>query len=240
MADRQYNGIAVNDEQCGAKGCCVLFYTVEKYVGLVYNALLARKTSEDEMNAYCNKTFTQITKEREIIADCEFTDCVFEKCRFTDCSFVNCTFCECKFFECSFVNPKTEEVSMLFAAFIKCTLVSVHWKVLQKGSVSFPIQKLDKCYLKYNDFENMNFKKFDFLQSNIIDSVFVNCNLTESNFANCDLKNTEFTECDLRKSDFRKASGYNIDLTRNRIKGAKFSYPEAMNLLNSLEIIIEK
>ena len=113
-------------------------------------------------------------------------------------------------------------------------------QILKDTGLSFPIQKLNKCYLKYNNFENMNFKKFDFIQSSILESVFENCNLAESNFKNCELKNTEFSGCDLRKSDFRKATGYNINLATNRIKGARFSYPEVINLLNPFEIVIEK
>ena len=51
---------------------------------------------------------------------------------------------------------------------------------------------------------------------------------------------TEFSDCDLRKSDLRKARGYNINLLSNRIKGAKFSYPDVINLLEPFDIKIEK
>lgn len=86
----------------------------------------------------------------------------------------------------------------------------------------------------------MNFRKFDFLQSSLIDCVFINCNLSESNLKACNLQNTEFSDCDLRKCDFRKASGYNINLLNNRTKGAKFSYPDVINLLDAFDIKIEK
>ena len=77
------------------------------------------------------------------------------------------------------------------------------------------------------------------MRSGVLDSVFENCNLSESNLYSCDLKNTEFFGCDLRKSDCRKANGYNIDPTNNRIKGAKFSYPDVLTLLNGFGIVIE-
>ncbi len=192
------------------------------------------------MQTYSNRTFTEIVKEHTNIINCEFIDCIFENCKFLDCIFIGCTFSGCKFIDSSITNMQTKETHMLFNIFSECTLVGIQWTNLQSGSISFPIQKLNKCYLKYNNFENMNFKKFDFIQSSILESVFENCNLAESNFKNCELKNTEFSGCDLRKSDFRKATGYNINLATNRIKGARFSYPEVINLLNPFEIVIEK
>ena len=128
---------------------------------------------------------------------------------------------------------------MVFATFVNCTIVGVEWLTLQSNSVSLPIQKFDKCYLKYNSFEKMSFKKFDFLQSSMIDCNFLSCNLSEADFKNCNLQNTEFSDCDLKNSDFRRATGYSINLADNRTKGARFSYPEVVNLLKSFDIRIE-
>ena len=129
---------------------------------------------------------------------------------------------------------------MVFSTFTNCAIIGVNWTYLQSGAISFPIQKFEKCYLKYNDFEKMNFKKFDFQQSSLIDCIFANCDLSESNFKSCNLQNTEFSDCDLRKSDFRKSKGFKINLLNNRTKGAKFSYPDVINLFDSFDIKIEK
>ena len=182
------------------------------------------------MKSFSDKKFTDVLKDRDKIEDCEFIDCVFEKCKFTECSFIDCTF----------TNIQSKNTKMVFSTFKNCAIISVVWAIFQSGQISFPIQKFDKCYLKYNDFENMNFRKFDFLQSSLIDCVFINCNLSESNLKACNLQNTEFSDCDLRKCDFRKASGYNINLLNNRTKGAKFSYPDVINLLDAFDIKIEK
>lgn len=192
------------------------------------------------MRSFSNEKFTDVIKEQATIADCEFVDCVFQNCKFTDCEFENCTFSECQFVRCSVTNMRASEVHMLFVSFTECNLIGIRWADFQSGIVSFPIQKLEKCYLKYNDFEKMRFKKFDFSHSSIIDSFFVNCDLSESNFRDCKLKDTEFSDCDLKKTDFRRASGYKIDATDNRIKGAKFTYPDVLNLLQPFEVIIEK
>ncbi len=191
------------------------------------------------MQIVSDKNFKDITIDKENIFDIEFLDCVFENCKFNECILVNCTFSECKFIDCSFVGLKTKNVSILFAEFIECTIVGLNWANLDSGSISFPIGKLKNCYLKYNEFEKMNFKKFDFEKSSIVDSNFVRCNLGESNFNMCDLKNTHFAECDLRKADFREAKGYGINAFDNIIKGAKFSRAEVVSLLKYFDIIIE-
>ena len=51
-----------------------------------------------------------------------------------------------------------------------------------------------------------------------------------------ELHETEFYQCDLRKADFRDAAGYKVDILGSRLKDAKFSLPEAVNLLADLRI----
>lgn len=51
-----------------------------------------------------------------------------------------------------------------------------------------------------------------------------------------ELHETEFYRCDLRKADFRDAAGYKVDILGSRLKDAKFSLPEAVNLLADLKI----
>lgn len=73
----------------------------------------------------------------------------------------------------------------------------------------------------------------------IQESIFEECDLQESNFRNCRLEATQFFRCDVRKADFREAKGYVIDIPSNKLRQAKFSFPEVVSLLDSLEIKIE-
>ncbi len=191
------------------------------------------------MRSFNDRKFIRAVKEHTSIEDCEFTDCVFENCKFDGCTFLNCKFSECTFINCTLVNIKSENTSMLFSVFVECNIIGMQWNTLG-SAFAFPVQKFEKCCLKYNGFEGMNFKKFDFLQSEISHSLFQNCNLSESSFKNCNLKNTEFNGCDLRKCDFRQASGYRLSVSENFVKGAVFSAGEALNLLKELGIRIEK
>lgn len=57
-----------------------------------------------------------------------------------------------------------------------------------------------------------------------------------TDFKGTELHETEFYQCDLRKADFRDAAGYKVDILGGRLNGAKFSLPEAVNLLANLKI----
>ena len=85
----------------------------------------------------------------------------------------------------------------------------------------------------------MKLDGFDFSNGIIIESTFSQCSLKKSNFSHCKLDNTEFFSCDISEGDFREASGYKIDVSGNKMKGAKFTFPEVCNLLTGLGIKIE-
>ena len=85
----------------------------------------------------------------------------------------------------------------------------------------------------------MSLRRFDFSSCALLRSTFGECDLFESRFFGCRLEGTEFFKCDLRRADFREATGYEVDVLTSRMKGARFSFPEAVNLLHSLEVTVE-
>ena len=66
--------------------------------------------------------------------------------------------------------------------------------------------------------------------------MFAKCEMQMVNFMGTELHETKFYQCDLRKADFRDATGYKVDILGSRLKDAKFSLPEAVNLLADLKI----
>ena len=135
---------------------------------------------------------------------------------------------------------KTEHTEVKYAEFTDCVLLGVNWALLlPDGWFSSPIHSLKNCKLRYNSFMNISFRKFDFSGSDLSGATFAECDLSECNFNSCDLDNTEFYKCDLQKADFRGATGYQVDILSCRLKGARFSMIEALNLLQSLEISLE-
>ncbi len=183
-----------------------------------------------------DKKYQNITKEH-----CKFIDCTFENCSFEDCRIMGCVFINCKFYNCNIISFTSKHSEVKNAAFEKCNLIGVHcWNdLLPVGRYAHSIDKFKACCMKYNSFIEMPFRKFDFSGNTIQESIFEKCDLQESNFQDCPLEATQFFQCDIRKADFRDAKGYEIDIPSNKIKQAKFSYPEVTGLLKSLEIIID-
>ena len=81
-------------------------------------------------------------------------------------------------------------------------------------------------------------KKTSFNGSKIHSSRFINNTLVEANFTDTDLQGTIFHNCNLSKSNFCRALNYTIDPRINNIKKAKFSFPECIGLLKTLDITI--
>lgn len=185
-------------------------------------------------------TFQGVELRDEELSGIEFMDCTFEHCTLEGCILNRCTFTDCTFVDCRLSNLTSEHSTVNDTDFVSCHLSGFTWKDwMFSGGYLSPIHRLQDCQLKYNNFEEMNFIKFDFSGSAITASMFAGCNLSESKFYGCQLERTEFYKCDLTKADFRRATGYAVDLSTTKLDGAKFSFPEVVNLLDGLNIVIE-
>lgn len=176
----------------------------------------------------------------ETIEQCRFTDCEFENCVFEECKIVSCTFVNCRFYNCAIISLRAAYSEVKNSKFKTCDLIGVHWDQLRpQGRYGASIDRLENCCIKYNTFLEMSFVKFDFSGNVIQECLFEKCNLSESNFRDCRLEASQIYGCDLRKADFRGARGYAIDIASNKLKQAKFSYPDVLSLLDSLDIKID-
>ena len=48
----------------------------------------------------------------------------------------------------------------------------------------------------------------------------------------------QFRQCNLTRANFEEATGYAIDVKLNEVSKARFSLPEAVSLLRSLDIVL--
>lgn len=120
--------------------------------------------------------------------------------------------------------------------FNNCKLVGIDFSKCQKLLVSF---NFINSFLQICEFRNLNLKKISFLGSKFKEVQFLNDNLTKVNFANTEFIDTIFNKCDLTKANFVGSKNYLIDPTINIIKKAKFSFPEVLNILKTLDIEID-
>ena len=161
------------------------------------------------------KTFTGLHCSGDTFADCEWTDCTFVRCTFENCQ-------------------------LREAVFDNCDLLGVNWgDLVPSGRFAAPIAALRGCRLKYNTFTAMELDRFCFDESAITSSLFAECRLAGSDLSGCQLDETEFFKCDLRRADLRRAVGYRVDIMSCQLKGARFTHPQVLSLLEALEIEVE-
>lgn len=189
---------------------------------------------------YEGKRINNIKLDSKTLENMEFFDCTFENCTLENCLIDRCIFAECKFIHCNVVSIQSKYSQIKYAEFEKCNLIGVHWnELLSAGRIADPIRKVKHTILKYNTFMGMKFIRFDFSKNVMQDSMFEECDLRECSFKGNVLERTQFLNCDLRKADLREATEYQIDIQTNKLKGARFSFPEVIALLKVLEIKIE-
>ena len=165
-----------------------------------------------------------------------FIDCFFENCNFTESSWINAKFCSCTFKNCNISLVDLKGCRIQEVLFEECKIVGAEFL---KCNTDF-IFSMDakKTFIQYCNFSELDMRKTSFQGSKIYDSTFINTCLAEANFSDTDLKGILFRCCDLNKSNFCGALNYVIDPLINKVKKAKFSFPEVIGLLKGFDIEI--
>jgi fluoroquinolone resistance protein len=170
------------------------------------------------------------------LADHAYINCTFHNCNFTECILWNTKFTSCTFKACNLSLLKLEGCRLQEVQFIDCKIVGAEFFKCEKRF--FSIQAIHSS-LHYCNFSGLTMKHTSFQESRLTECQFIDTNLTEANFTMSDLPGTLFHNSDLTKANFCGAKNYEIDVRNNKIKKAKFSFPEAIGLLHGFDIDIK-
>lgn len=189
---------------------------------------------------YENEIFENIQLENDCMEEKVFSDCTFYKCRVYESDIVHCSFHGCIFKSCTILNNNFKFTDAVDNRFQDCSIVGLAWNdVERENNIMLPFSAFEDCTLKHNLFIGFKMKKFDFTDCDLLGSTFQQCDLKDSCFQRAGLKDVNFQQNDLRGADFRDALEYSISLENNRLKKAKFSFPDAIRLLSATGIIVE-
>jgi fluoroquinolone resistance protein len=183
-----------------------------------------------------NKTFVSVNFSKQSLYGYFFIDCTFKNCSFmeTDCKTV--LFSSCVFDRCDIGLAQLDGARFLNICFSDTKLIGLDFsKCNHKLLFSIAMQR---CLLQCCNFSGINMKKTSFKGSKVHESSFTDTFLLEADFSECDLLKTIFHNANLNKANFCEAKNYMIDPLANKLKNAKFSFPEAINLLKGLGIEI--
>jgi fluoroquinolone resistance protein len=183
---------------------------------------------------YYQVHFSKLTSANEIITSRSFEECgftgssfissKFEKCRFLNCEFNDCVLSAIVPMDCRFIDVK----------FRNCKVIGIDWTKTQK------VQELDfdKCQINYSNFRFLKIPGTKIMNSEAKEADFTETDLHNGDFQHTDFEKSRFFKTDLSNCNFRGATNYSIDVVNNVLKKTRFSLPEVVSLLNSLDIII--
>jgi len=166
----------------------------------------------------------------------EFEDCSFIKCNFNRTQFKSCKFLNCKFTNCNLSQTKINGSSFVGVIFNESDIIGVNWtEALWKINLLNPLEFI-KCALNYSTFIGLNLQRIRIIECFAKNVDFRDADLRQSDFTLTDLMGSFFMNTNLEKANFTEAKNYTIDISLNKLGKAKFSLPEAVSLLRSLDI----
>jgi uncharacterized protein YjbI with pentapeptide repeats len=188
---------------------------------------------------YSDSQFKDLRLESNHIVSAEFHDCTFVDCSFVESVFQNCRFAGCLFRGCDLTLANVEGSAFSSVRFERCSAVGVNWTqaawpaVLLGKPLSF-----SECALKHATFIGLRLQGLTVRDCAAVDVDFREADLSRADFSGTDLSKSLFGDTDLTGADLSQARNYDIDPGRNTLKQTKFSLPEAMSLLHSLDIVL--
>ena len=184
---------------------------------------------------YYQQKFTKITLSKETIKEVEFEGCEFNECSFVDCKLEKCSFINCKFNGCmvSAINPLNSRFVEI--SFSNSKVIGFDWTKTQH------IQEIcfENCQINYSNFRMLKLSKIKMVNCEAKEVDFTETDLSDGVFTNTDFERSIFSKTNLVKANFKGARNYYIDVRSNTVKKAHFSLPEALSLLDSLDVVID-
>jgi uncharacterized protein YjbI with pentapeptide repeats len=184
---------------------------------------------------YQGAEFSKLSSEKESIKSRRFEECEFNGCVFLDCKFEKCRFINCKFNGCVLSAVTPLDSRFIDVTFANSKAIAIDWTKAQKlQGLAF-----DSCQIDYSNFRLLRVPKIKMANCEAREVEFIEADLSGGDFRNTDFKGSRFIRADLSEADFRGAKNYFIDVKNNTLRKTRFSLPEALVLLDSLDIIIE-
>lgn len=163
----------------------------------------------------------------------EFASCRFERCDLSLLSGAHCEFVDCEIVSCTCVGMPLDGTVFDNVRFEECRLTGMDFSRVNRFLFN---ASFHRCALDFAVFSKNNLNGFLYSGCSIREANFIEASMKTVVFEECDLKGTLFERCNLEKADFSTSTGYFLDLELNRVKGARFSLPEAANLLMKYDI----
>lgn len=190
---------------------------------------------------YREQRFAGLTLPETTLTGAEFDGCTFESCTFTGSTFYQCRLIHCCLVGCDLSLLRVRNSLFIDVRFEGCKAIGIDWTQAGETKASKRIMSVSfsRCSLDYSNFAGLRLQ-----HAQLAGCSAREIDLTDADLTGADCRGTDFTEArfdhtNLERADFTGATNYDIDPTTNRVKGAKFSLPEAVRLLRAFGVVIE-
>jgi fluoroquinolone resistance protein len=185
-------------------------------------------------NYFENIQFNELDILGNIASGAEFVECHFTAINFESFNLSRLKFIDCEFTKCSFNNVSVKSTIFRSPKFNHSKMMGINWT--EAGTFSSPM--FNECLIDYSVFQKLNLKNGSFLNCKMAEVDFYEAQCVKVSFQGSMLYGTTFNGANLSEADFRGATEYSIRVLETNISKAKFSMPEAISLLDSLNITI--
>lgn len=193
-----------------------------------------------ETNAeYIDQTFKRLQYRSKTIDEVTFDNCTFNNCTFNEVVFKSCKFKDCTFQDCNLWLVRVPGSAFKNTIFKKSKAIGINWVEgawSKKGlleSIGFI-----ECEVTNSTFIGLSLRKMILTKCVAQNVDFADADLTQASFTGTDFGESRFMHTNLTEADFTDAFHYAIDASQNTLKKAKFSLPEAINILRCMNIVL--
>lgn len=162
-----------------------------------------------------------------------FSRCTFLGCDFSGLRWTSTRFEDCTFRDCNLSNTVVDHTRFDGVRLEGCKLVGLNFGAIDP--LTFGLS-LDRCVLRYVNFSQLRWKNALVTDCDALDSDFRGAQMVGADFRRSRFRGCRFHAADLQKADFSHCEGYDLDVRTENLRKAKFSLPEALNLLSPFDL----
>jgi fluoroquinolone resistance protein len=194
----------------------------------------------DAEREYEDREFKDLTVHGEEIGFKEFRECVFVGCSFREAVFRACRFHTCLFRQCDLSIVRVRDCGFTNTTFEDSKAVGINWAEADWPRGKSLLASIDffNCAVSYSTFIGLRLPRINITRCVARDVDFSGADLTRANCTHTDFSDSRFLNTNLTEADFTGATNYSINANLNVLKKTRFSFPEAMALLDSLDIVL--
>lgn len=197
-------------------------------------------TAGDGEKEFSDAEFSGLDLKGRSLASREFNSCLFANCDLTGAGLAGSRFSDCRFKSCNLSLLKPGGASFRGVSFASCKLAGVNWTEAASPRIKLPGQlAFEDCVLTDSIFLGLYLRGNSFINCLARGADFREADLSGASLEGTDLSGALFGGTDLSGADLRRARNYAIRPAENKLKGARFSLPEAMALLYGMDIKLD-